>query len=163
MARKRAYKPKAETFRGATATFPSLHEDVENALRYSFITPEWWFNHAGNDNDATEDYSTNVMGRFECRNANCPQPGWGSKKIAIQIRRYEGNGYDAVVFMQRCRSCEKIGALKLEENSYVDRVVYRLKKWAGVETETPEYSGGLGPPHEEDLCEGCKRGHCQRR
>jgi hypothetical protein len=34
------------------------------------------------------------------------------------------------------------------DDSYVERVAYRLKKWCGVELERPEF------------CEGCKAGHC---
>jgi hypothetical protein len=52
--------------------------------------------------------------------------------VIIQIRGYSGNGYNAVVFNQRCRSCDWLGALTLDEKSYIDRVAYRLKKWAGV-------------------------------
>ncbi|KAK2005441.1 hypothetical protein LZ32DRAFT_183559 [Colletotrichum eremochloae] len=33
-----------------------------------------------------------------------------------------------------------------------------VKRWAGVETEQPFYARKDGPPHEVDLCEGCKRG-----
>jgi hypothetical protein len=163
---KKPYKPnpKPKTFHATTATFPSLHPDVANALRHDLIFSAPWFNQAGNDRDAVEDYLTNIMGKFECRNSSCPQRGWGSKKIGILIRRFADNGYDAVVFKQRCKSCERIGAMRIDEGSYVDRVVYRLRKWAGVSVARPEYKGeGTGPAHEERLCEGCKRGYCVRR
>jgi hypothetical protein len=158
---KKPYKPKRHQFQSPTAMYPSLHQDIMNALSDEFISPEPWFNPTGSDDDAIDQYDTNIMGRFHCRNPACPKQGWGSKKIAILIRQYPDNGYNAVVFKQRCKSCQQLGALRLDENSYVERVVYRLKKWAGIYVERPDYDGKLGPPHERALCEGCKRGHCQ--
>ena len=47
------------------------------------------------------------------------------------------------------------------DESYAERVAYRLKKWCGVEVEPPHYNPEpKGPPHEIELCEGCKDGHC---
>jgi hypothetical protein len=84
-------------------------------------------------------------------------------KIGILIRQFPGNGYNALVFKQRCKECNKLGVLRLDEDSYVERVVYRLKKWAGIHVERPEYSGERGEPHEAELCEACLAGyHCQR-
>lgn len=160
---KKPYKPKGEIFRKTTAMFPSLHEDVKNALSNELISPEPWFNHAGGNCEAMVEYPTNVMGRFECRNKTCPKRDWGSKKIAIVIRRFPDNGYNATVFKQRCKTCESVGALRLDENSYVERVTYRLKKWAGIPMDEPEYNRGpVGPPHESRLCEGCKIGCCRQ-
>ncbi|KAF1361535.1 hypothetical protein EJ07DRAFT_111719, partial [Lizonia empirigonia] len=80
----------------------------------------------------------------------------------ILIRGYPTNGYNAVVFNQRCKSCNKLGTLKMNEESYVDRVAYRLKKWAGVQLARP-YSGlKKGLPHKSELCESCKRGICEQ-
>ena len=91
------------------------------------------------------------------------QKGWGSKKICIVIRKYPSNGYSAQVFNQECVSCEEFGRLQINVNSYVERVAYRLKKWAGVAVDKPSHAGVLGrPPHKSELCEGCKRGYCQR-
>ncbi|KAK4155742.1 zinc-binding domain-containing protein [Chaetomidium leptoderma] len=145
---KKPYKPKRETVQETTAMFPSLHED---------------FNLTGGDDEAIEHYPTYIMGRFECRNKNCSKNGWGSKKIFIIIRRFPGNGYNAVVYKQCCKSCDKLGTMRIDENSYVERVAYRLKKWAGISMDTPEYNGPkVGPEHESDFCEGCKEGYCQR-
>jgi hypothetical protein len=68
------------------------------------------------------------MGKFRCNNNGCSNRGWGSKKVTILIRGYPENGYNAVVFNQRCMSCNGLGTLTLDENSYVKRVAYRLKK-----------------------------------
>ena len=77
------------------------------------------------------------------------------------MRRYGVNEYNAVVFNQRCRDCNSLGNLTLDESSYVERVAYRLKKWAGVELQAPPYREKKGPPHKSELCEGCKQGCCQ--
>jgi hypothetical protein len=159
---RKPYKPRGETLRGTTAMFPSLYDDVKNALSSEFITPEPWFNPARDDRETITEYSTYIIGRFEYRNQSYAKRNWGSKKISILIRRFPDNGYNAIVFKQRYKSCEKVGALRLDENSYVERVVYRLKKWAGIAMDTPEHYGGKkGPAHEYSLCEGCKRGYCQ--
>lgn len=158
------YRPRGDFTQDATAKFPSLHADIKNALSGDLIYPAPWYNHSGSDDTTITEYSTQVRGRFDCRNPSCSKSGWGSGKIAIVIRRFAGNRYDAVVFKQRCKVCKQMGELRLDENAYVERVVYRLRKWAGVATERPEYKGGhSGPEHEYELCEGCKRGYCQRR
>ena len=72
------------------------------------------------------------MGKFKCNNHACSKGGWGSKKVAIMIRGYPGNGYSAVVFNQCCKACNQLGTLELDEKSYIDRVTYRLKKFGEV-------------------------------
>ncbi|KAI1632368.1 zinc-binding domain-containing protein [Biscogniauxia mediterranea] len=101
------------------------------------------------------------MGKFKCNNGRCSKDGWSSKKVAITIRGYPGNGYDAIVYNQRCKSCNKLGVLTLDVDSYVERIAYRLKVWAGVSVAQPYYNDGGGPQHEIDLCEGCRHGRCQ--
>ena len=103
------------------------------------------------------------MGKFKCDNDDCPKNGWSSKKVAILIRGYPENGYSAVVFNQRCKSCKRFGTLALDETSYVERVAYRLKKWAGVPMEEQRHFARDGPPHRSELCEGCRRGYCQQK
>lgn len=144
--------------------YPNLHDDVLTFLD-GIIKPEPRFNK--NDetgNEADKDYSTHIMGNFICRNARkglCPKNGWGSKKIAIVIRRHPNNGYSALVYKQRCKACNKLGIMRIDENSYIERVAYRLKKWAGIHMETLPYTGPRGPPHESHLCEGCMQGYCR--
>ncbi|KAJ4289453.1 hypothetical protein N0V88_006934 [Collariella sp. IMI 366227] len=151
---KKPYKPKRQTHQDATAVmFPNLHKDVGSVLIEEPILPEWWFHTTGGDSEAIDEYPTNVMGGFDCRNPGCLRTGWSSKKIAILIRRFPDNGYNAEVFKQRCKSCKELGALRLDENAYVERVAYRLKKWAGISVETPPYNGvGTSKaPHETYL------------
>jgi hypothetical protein len=48
----------------------------------------------------------------------------------------------------------------MDEESYIERISYRIKRWAGVEVMQPDYDRKLTKPHEQDYCEGCKRGKC---
>jgi hypothetical protein len=138
--------------------FPSLHRDVANAV--SNDLPSTWFNNNKNDINCDNEYSTNVMAKFVCRNNNCPTNGWASKMVTIVIRGFPGNGYNALVFSQRCKSCQELGTLQLNEASYVERVAYRIRKWAGISVESTYHGPREGPPHETSLCEGCRSGFC---
>ncbi|KAI1776673.1 zinc-binding domain-containing protein [Hypoxylon cercidicola] len=148
--RKKSSKPKNEA--KTSYMFPSLHQDVSEAV--SSDIPRTWFNKQ--NGGAHHEYSTHVMGTFKCDNGGCSNHGWGSKKVAILIRGFSGNGYNAVVFNQRCRSCNKLGTMTLDETSYIERVAYRVKKWAGVTLEEQPHDGRTGPPHKTELCEGCQ-------
>lgn len=50
--------------------------------------------------------------------------------------------------------------MPMPDDSYAERVAYRLLKWSGADQERPEYSGGSKGPHRSELCEGCRAGHC---
>ncbi|KAF1850817.1 uncharacterized protein K460DRAFT_271884 [Cucurbitaria berberidis CBS 394.84] len=152
--------PKSNGKMKTSFMFPLLHRDVVNAVSGDISST--WFNGKPSDRNSNNEYSTHVMGKFICNNKACPTGGWGSKKVAILIRGYPGNGYNAEVFNQRCKSCNRPGSMKLDEDSYVDRVAYRLKKWAGIPMEKQHYERKISLPHEEMFCEGCKRGLCQR-
>lgn len=160
MARKKTPKSTPRDTR-SSYMFPNLHQDVSNAVSDAISSP--WFKNTDTDSGSSDRYSTFVMGRFQCDHGACSNTGWGSKKVAILIRSFGRNGYNAVVFGQRCQSCKHFGILRLDESSYTDRVAYRLKKWAGVATDVQHYSGKTGPPHMSELCEGCKRGYCLRK
>ena len=141
--------------------FPELHENVLEAISDAMISPI--FNHNDDDDSfdsADNEYSTNVMGDFTCNDHRCAHV-WSSKKVAIVIRGYPGDEYNAAVYYQRCNSCKELGTLRNIESSYVERVAYRLKKWAGAAAERPFYGGKRGLPHKRELCEGCKAGYCQ--
>lgn len=140
----------------------SLHPKLHDAVSLSLEEGDLFFDFNNNDTAANciRDYDTNIMGRFICWNDACRTSGWSSKKIATTIRMYAGATYNARIYHQRCRSCKKLGRLVLKESSYVERVTYRLKKWNGIEMEIPHFSGQSRGPHDEDLCEGCRHGHC---
>jgi hypothetical protein len=141
-------------------TFPALHPNVADAV--SPEIPSTWFNSDVDDDTFDDDYNTYVMGKFTCTNKKCKKRFWGSKKVYIEIRGYANNGYGAVVYNQRCKDCDELGTFELDIPSYVERVAYRLKKWAGVDVEAPSFGGIQGPSHEQDFCEGCKLGKCQQ-
>ena len=141
--------------------FPWLHQDVVNAVSKSIEST--WFCGRKNDKESNKKYTTHVMGKFRCKNDTCSTKGWASKKVSILIKGYAGNGYNAEVFNQRCKCCNQLGTLTLDEKSYVDRVAYRIQKWAGVPMEQRPYASKSSKPHEEDFCEGCKRGFCQQK
>jgi hypothetical protein len=160
MTGKKPSKPKRKP--GASYMFPWLHREVSKAVSVAKIRSRW-INTKDDHKASNNQYSTNVMGKFTCNNDGCPTRGWSSKTVSILIRGYPENGYNAVIFNQRCKSCNKLGDLTLDKDSYVERVAYRLKKWAGVRMEQQHYTGKAGRPHERELCEGCKRGYCQQR
>lgn len=158
MARKKPFTLKEET--RTSFMFPSLHQNIVNAV--SDEVASTWFHERDSDRDSNNEYRTHVMGKFKCKNNDCSTGGWVSGQVAIMIRGYPMNGYNAVVFNQRCKSCDQLGTLTLDKKSYVGRVAYRLKKWAGIPMEPPECGRRTSKPHRSDLCEGCKRGVCQQ-
>ncbi|KAK2755634.1 hypothetical protein CKAH01_17303 [Colletotrichum kahawae] len=139
--------------------FPRLHPDVASAVS-GHIIPIWVGKRA--KKTCNNDYETSVMGRFTCDNSFCPKAAWISGHVAIVIRGYPNNGYNAVVYNQRCQACKQLGNLTLDEDSYIERVSYRLKKWAGISMELPAHERKDTPPHREDLCEGCKQHRCKK-
>jgi hypothetical protein len=156
-AKTNVFNPKQET--KEFFTFPALNANIADA-----VAPEityTWFNEDSDDDDFNNEYDTFVMGRFMCNNNACKRQSWISGKVYIEIRGFDYNGYSAVVYNQRCRSCDFLGTFVLDEQSYIERVAYRLKKWAGVAVAQPYYKVVNTPQHEQDFCEGCKRGKCE--
>ncbi|PSN67350.1 hypothetical protein BS50DRAFT_600765 [Corynespora cassiicola Philippines] len=138
--------------------YESLHKDVVDAV--SNDVPSVWFQTDANEGFIKQ-YNTNLSGFFDCPNKRCRKKGWSTGVIATVIRGYEDNGYNAVICGQRCRSCNELGLLKLDEEKYVERVTRRIRIWAGVPVEDATYSLRPTPPHETDYCEGCRIGVCQ--
>lgn len=147
--------------KGETRTsfkFPELHKSVAETVAPSITST--WFHNDDDGRHFDNEHSSCVMGKFTCDNVVCKKRCWGSKVVAILIRGYARNGYTAIVFNQRCRSCGRLGNFMLDKSSYVERVAYRLKKWAGVMVARPSFKRRTGPPHEREFCEGCKVGVC---
>lgn len=138
--------------------YPSLDHDVSDLLREHDLS--FRFYNKDDGETCVDEYDTNIMGQFICRNRSCPARVWTSKKIAITIRRYSDNRYNARVYHQSCKSCGTPSKPKLD-HSYAERVAYRIKKWCRVQVDTPPFSGQGERPHRSDLCEGCKQGHCR--
>ena len=137
--------------------YPTLHDDVLRLLEEDHLDID--FHEADDNRTCIRVYDTNIMGRFTCRNHACNSNGWSSKKIAITIRMYPRAQYNARVYNQRCQGCNRLGEPRLD-NSYAERVAYRLKKWCGIEVDRPSFKGKSKGPHQSVLCEGCKNGHC---
>ncbi|KAF2111827.1 zinc-binding domain-containing protein [Lophiotrema nucula] len=136
--------------------YPSLHNDVSDRLREDNLSFSFYRN--DDQTSCMNEYDTTIMGRFACRNEIC-MAVWTSKQIAITIRRYPNERYNARVYHQSCKGCGTTTVPQLD-HSYAERVAYRLKKWCGVQMEVPPFSGRSDGPHRSDLCEGCKQGHC---
>lgn len=138
--------------------FPSRHGDVAKLLAKSDLTFAF---HDMDQNNCVEEYDTNIKGKFSCHNPKCAAKGWSSKVVPITIRMYPGQKYNARVYHQRCKACNRLWKPRLDE-SYAERIVYRLKKWSGVEVQRPIYeeAGDDRRPHISRLCEGCQAGHC---
>ncbi|RYN41688.1 hypothetical protein AA0114_g10647 [Alternaria tenuissima] len=139
-------------------TFPELHQRIAEAVAPAITST--WFNH-NTEAPFEHEYGTNIVGTFKCVNNRCKKKGWSSGVVATWIYGYSRNGYNAIVYNQRCKACDCLGSLKMDEETYVERVAYRLKKWAGVKMERPFFGHKiLHGPHDSERCEGCKVGHC---
>ena len=137
--------------------YPSFHNEVSDLLVIHGL--QFRFYNEDEDDSCLDEYDTNIMGRFVCRNQRCPVPGWKSKKIAVTIRRYSDDQYNARIYHQSCKNCGRISKPKLD-HSYKERVAYRIQKWCGMQMDAPPFSDQSDGPHRSDLCEGCKQGHC---
>ncbi|KAK1963457.1 hypothetical protein LY78DRAFT_641445 [Colletotrichum sublineola] len=155
-------KPKSKTKPKSIkrwSLYPTLHNDVTQLLQENNLAFE--FHNDDDDKHYIRDYDTNIMGRFICRNPACSANGWGSKKIPVTIRMYDGQRYNARVYHQGCNKCKTLSRPKLDD-SYAERVAYRIKVWCGIQMKKPAYfPNNNNKPHKSDLCEGCKAGHCK--
>lgn len=158
---KKRQKPAKKPPTDAVSMYPNLHQDVLNALSEA-VSPKPYFNKSGGDDDAIQDYETSIRGKFKCSNEECTGVGWNSNRVSIVIRGYKRNGYNALVFNQKCEACEHFGTLTIDKKAYVDRVRYRLLKFAGVDVKPPPYSHRVDTlPHRQELCEGCRQYRCK--
>ncbi|KAL4879709.1 zinc-binding domain-containing protein [Aspergillus karnatakaensis] len=139
---------------------PYLHADVADLLESTHPELDFTFYPHDSDADCIKACVTNIMGSFGCYNPSCFSTGWGSKKIAVTIRLYEGEEYNVRVYHQRCMKCNFLGRPKLDAECYAERVVYWLKKWSGVHVKHPGGHGKSKKPHQKRFCEGCKVGCC---
>ncbi|CAG8207328.1 unnamed protein product, partial [Penicillium nalgiovense] len=81
--------------------------------------------------------------------------------IAITIRLFPGQKYNARVYHQRCKFCHWLSRPVLDQ-SYAERIVYWIRQWNGIRVERPPISRDSKGPHNRQLCEGCKAGHCSQ-
>ena len=145
------------TQRQTWSMYSEMHDKVSQLLEDENL--HFTFHDFDNEANSIRSYDTNITGRFNCHNQNCRSSGWHSMRIAITIRMYRKEQYNVRVYYQRCKSCNRLSKPILDD-TYAERVAYRLKKWSGVDLEPPAFSGESKGPHEKSLCEGCKAGHC---
>lgn len=136
---------------------PTQHEAVLDLLSEHELT--WRFHPQDAEDVYERKYDTMIMGRFTCRNKQCPKKSWTSRQIAITIRSYGDKRYNARVYHQDCRDCGWI-CKPILDKTYAERVAYRLMRWSGIDREPPPFSGE-SIWHEKSLCEGCKHGECK--
>lgn len=98
--------------------YPSLHNDVSKLLREDSLSFDFY--EKDDDRSCMDSYDTNIMGRFTCHNPACQTRGWSSKQIAITIRQYSNQRYNARVYHQSCKSCETSSKPKLD-HSYAEK------------------------------------------
>lgn len=137
--------------------YPGLHDRVTELLEQDDL----FFGFHAEDDAANciKDKDTNIMGRFTCKNKACLKGGWSSKTIAVTIRMYPGAEYNARVYHQRCMDCNRLSKPVLDD-SYAERIANRIRIWSGMPVEFNRNTKKSKGPHQSELCEGCKHGHC---
>ena len=136
---------------------PSRHRDVLRLLQESGLSFDFY--DIDDPFESTREYDTKVMGRFTCWNTRCISKGWSSKMVPVTIRLYHDSRYNVRVYNQRCQECGRTSRPRLDD-SCAERVVYRLKKWSGLEVEPPFFSSEHKGPHLTVFCESCRTGRC---
>jgi hypothetical protein len=155
--RARVAKQQKET--RTSFTFPELHQRIAEAVSPAITST--WFNYEEKARPENgQNYITCVMGKFTCVNNGCRKNGWSSKVVAVKIRGYARSGYNVTVYNQHCKACGWLGRFTLDEESYVERIAYRLKRWAGMRIDPPPFNRMKTKEHESIHCEGCKVGDC---
>ena len=139
--------------------YEALHDEVSELLVDADLHLE--FHADDGDTGYTRVHDTNIMGRFVCHNRACRAKGWSSKHIAVRIRLYPGQKYNARVYHQRCKFCNRLSRPLLDQ-SYSERIAYWIKQWNGIRVERPPVSNDNRGPHNRELCEGCRVGHCSQ-
>lgn len=154
-------KPKGEDLDKSWSMYPALHDKVNRLLEEDGLS--FTFFEIDEDIGCIKEHDTYIMGRFRCLNRACRKAVWTSKVIAITIRMYPEQQYNARVYNQRCIGCGSLSQPSLDD-SYEQRIAYRIKKWNNIDIPRPSYTAQARErPHESTLCEGCKHGHCKER
>ena len=153
--------------------YVSKKAEVDQEMIYILITSQrsvWsssrvWalvffqFHNKDDGKSCVNEYDTNIMSRFVCRNSSCSAQVWTSKQIVITIRKYSNNRYNARIYHQFCKNCKTSSKSKLN-HSYAERVAYRIKKWCEVQMNAFFFSSQSENSHRSDLCKRCKQDHC---
>jgi hypothetical protein len=86
-------KSKRQDLHESWSMNPALRDSVRLLLEEQYLS--FTFFATETDKGSIEEYDTNIIGRFKCLNEACPKKGWGSKFIAITIRMYPKQQYNA--------------------------------------------------------------------
>ncbi len=149
-------KPKSDR---RWSMYSTLHDNVSRLLEEDDLHFDF---HENDDIEScTKEYDINIMNRFRCHNRACDSSEWSSKRIAIIIRMYSEAQYNARVYHQRCLRCNSLSKPRLDD-SYAERVTYRIKKWCEMKMNRPFYSDQSEDSHQSNLCEKCKNDHCSQ-
>ncbi|CZT42070.1 uncharacterized protein RSE6_01906 [Rhynchosporium secalis] len=141
----------------ASTMYPLLHDNVSRLLEIR--GHPFTFYPVDTEHGCVRSYDTAIKGKFKCLNRECLTKAWSSKVVAITIREFTNKQYNALVYNQRCDACSILGEPKLDD-TYAERIAYRLLKWSGVKQEEPVFNKQSRGPHLSPLCEGCKAGRC---
>lgn len=139
------------------------HDGVSKCLEESEFDLYYTFNQV----DSREAYllnewTTKIPGHFICHNRHC-RWSWKSQAVGILIRRYTGHKYNARVYWQACRRCDKFTQPNFHlspRNAYEEHIAYAIKAWNGVTAKLPRYPRPPSGPHRIELCGGCQSGRC---
>lgn len=101
--------------------YQALHNKISSLLVKAGLHFEFY-----KDNDKTK-YTrmrdTNIIGRFLCNKRAYKSKRWSSKMIAITIRLYPEQKYNARVYHQHCKTCSSLSR-PVSDQSYTERIAY---------------------------------------
>ncbi len=127
--------------------------------RWSTFRLSWKWRHRKLHKEVRYQYHESIQMSL---NRECDSNEWPSKRIAIIIRMYSEAQYNArILYHQQCLKCNNLSKPHLDD-SYAERVTYRLKKWCEMKMNRPFYSGQSEDSHQSNLCERCKNDHCSQ-
>lgn len=135
--------------------YPELFGSVDLHLKKPFT----FYNVDDDGLHALKEYDTFVSGVFLC-SERCSKRVWSSGKIAISIRLYEHDQYNARIHHQRCCVCKTLSRPTLDVDTYGVRVSYRLNRWSGFKMNPPLHGKKKTPPHDCENCAACSIGRC---
>lgn len=139
--------------------WPSLHAEVVQRLQPHDLT--FTFFPEDTATGVTNKTFDNVIGSFKCYNPAHRHRAlheW-TGAATVTVRLYGAHSYNARVYYQRCRLCNRLARPKLGE-VYVENVSNQLLRWSGRHVPSRDRARVTKAPHQSDFCEGCKAKCC---
>ncbi|KAF9344633.1 hypothetical protein BGX26_004091 [Mortierella sp. AD094] len=134
----------------------SLYPELDWSVDEKLMKPHTFYD-VDDGLHALKEYDTFVSGVFLC-SKRCSKRGWSSGKIAISIRLYDDDQYNARIHHQRCRGCDALSRPTLDAEAYGERVSYRLNKWSRFKVVLPKYESKQTPPTTVKIVKGVSSG-----